>query len=294
MRITTILCPVDRSPISDRAMAYATAVSREFAARLSVLEVIDWRLPPMAHTSGELLEIPPEIQVEALAHLNRVAAPARDGGVATEVAVDAGPVVAGILNRATDIGADLVVIGTHGRGGFDRLALGSVAEKVLRKAGCPVLTVPPGAAAGLPSPLFATVLCAVDFSPPSVDAVRAAGEIARRWGGRLLALHVPPWPFGDATSATASVLKRDLEDEAREQLRRLVAHELPPPAVVSALLEAGTPRDEILACAQRHHADLIVLGVSGHGAVDRAILGSTAHAVVRHSQCPVLTVRAGS
>jgi universal stress protein A len=136
MRIKTVLCPVDRSEISSRALAYATAFAREYVARLSVLEVIDWRLPPLAGTAVELPAMPPEVQTDVLGHLHALTAPARDSGVPTEVGIDVGPVARRILERAEAVAADLVVVGTHGRSGFDRLALGSVAEKVLRKAGC--------------------------------------------------------------------------------------------------------------------------------------------------------------
>ena len=88
--------------------------------------------------------------------------------------------------------------------------------------------------------------------------------------------------------------KASLESRAREELDSLVAGEAAPPGHVTPVVLTGTPRDEILACARHQHADLIVLGVSGHGAIERAFLGSTAHGVIRHSDCPVLTVRTES
>jgi nucleotide-binding universal stress UspA family protein len=293
MRVKTILCPVDRSDLSNRALAYATALAREYVARLSVLEVIDWSLPPVAGTTTELLELPAHVQHDVLAHLHRLAAPARDLGVPIEVGIDAGPVVRRILERATALSADLIVLGTHGREGFDRLALGSVAEKVLRKAMCPVLTVPPGAGHPPAGSLFPTILCAVDLSPISPGVLRMGADLARRYGSQLVVAHVVPWPSGSEWDHDAAVeWKRTPESRARGALTRLLAEEAAPPATVSTCVRTGTPREEILACARDRHADLIVLGVSGHGAINRALLGSTAHGVVRHSDCPVLTVRA--
>jgi nucleotide-binding universal stress UspA family protein len=292
MRIKTILCPVDRSDISIRALAYATALAREYVARLSVLEVIDWRLPPLSGTAVDLLEMPPEVQADVLGHLHQLAAPARDVGVPTEVGIDVGPVVRRILERAADLAADLVVVGTHGRSGFDRLALGSVAEKVLRKAPCPVLTVPPAAVAPGSDRVFSTVLCAVDFSEPSADALRVAADLARRYRSALVLLHVVDWPFaGSDRPRPAPGLMGGLESRAQDDLAALVA-DIPAPPQVSTVVLTGRPRDEILTCARQRDADLIVLGVSGHGAVERALLGSTAHGVIRQSDCPVLTVRA--
>jgi nucleotide-binding universal stress UspA family protein len=290
MRIKTILCPVDRSDISDRAVAYATALARQYVARLSVLEVIDWRLPPVAGSPVELPEMPPEVQADALGHLNVVTTPAREAGVPTEVGIDVGPVVKRILERASHIHADLIVLGTHGRSGFDRLALGSVAEKILRKAHCPVLAVPPGSPLPASRSLFGTILCAVDFSSVSPEVFSVAADLARRYGCRLVVVNVA-WPFDETTTAAAEALRRDFESRAREMLTRLVAAEAAPPTDVSAVVLTGTPKDAILACARERHADLIVLGVSGHGAIDRALFGSTAHGVVRHSACPVLALR---
>ena len=291
MRIKTILCPVDRSEISVRALAYATALARQYVARLSVLEVIDWRLPPIAGTADELPEMPPEVQTDVLGHLNMLTAPARELGVPTEVGIDVGPVVRRILERASNVAADLIVVGTHGRGGFDRLALGSVAEKVLRKAACPVLTVPADAeTAG--DVLFPTILCAVDFSAASVDVLRIGADLARRYGSHLIVVHVVDWPFASSQHHSAAIgWKNSLEGRASDELSVLVADIPAPPAEVSQLVVTGTPRDEILACARTRRAGLIVLGVSGRGALERAFLGSTAHGVVRHSECPVLTVR---
>jgi nucleotide-binding universal stress UspA family protein len=294
MRIKAILCPVDRSEVSDRAMTYATALAREYVARLSVLEVIDWRMPPMVGAL-ELPAMPPEVQTAALGHLHRLASPARELGIPTEVGVDVGPVVRRILERASIVAADLIVVGTHGRGGFDRLALGSVAEHVLRMAECPVLTVPPHAVPPPTDPLFRMIVCAVDFSPVSADVLRIGADLARRHGGRLLVAHVVDWPFARTSGhETAVNFKTTLETRAHEDLSSLLAGEAAPPSNVASIVLTGTPRDEILACARNRHADLIVLGVSGHGAVERALLGSTAHGVVRHSECPVLTVRMSS
>jgi nucleotide-binding universal stress UspA family protein len=291
MRIKTVLCPVDRSKTSEQAMAYAIAVARQFAARLSLLEVIDWTLPPVSGVGTEFLDMPPEVQTQVLAHLNSLAAPARDAGIATEVGVQSGPVVRKILERADEIGAGLIVLGTHGRSGFERLALGSVAEKILRKASCSVLTVPPAAGPPAETP-FSRILCAVDLSPSSRDLLRVAAAFAVRFGGEIFVAHVVEWPFGPATgSDVGGGLLQGLEVKARDQLAALLADpELPPVKVSSAIL-TGRPTREILEGARARRADLIVMGVSGHGAIDRALVGSTTHGVIRESTCPVVTAR---
>ena len=148
------------------------------------------------------------------------------------------------------------------------------------------------AAAPTGSALFATILCAVDFSATSTDVVRVAADLARRYRGRLVVTYVVPCPFGDGTGLELDAgLTREAETRARDELTRLLAVEARAAVHACAIVLTGTPKDEILACARMRHASLIVLGVSGHGAIERALLGSTAHSVVRHSACPVLTVR---
>jgi nucleotide-binding universal stress UspA family protein len=291
MEIRTVLCPVDRSEISHRAFAYAVAIARRFGARLNVLEVIDWTLPPVAGDTSVLMEMPPDLQASTLEALQHLVAPARDAGIATEIAVTSGSVIRQILDRATAVEADMIVVGTHGRGGFERMALGSVAEKVVRKATCPVLTVPPGSPA-VPADLFRAILCPTDFSASSLAAVRLARTLARDLSARCMLVHVVHWPFsGEDSAPTAVDLRLRLENEAGDLLARLADDTSDAGAEVDTLVMTGVPRDEILAAADRTGADLLVMGLSGHGAVERGLLGSTTRGVISSAPCPVLTAR---
>ena len=115
-------------------------------------------------------------------------------GVAVDVAVDIGQPATAILDCSVRLPADLIVMGTHGAGGFEHFVLGSVAEKVLRRAACPVLTVPPRAHATSVLP-FKRVLCAVDFSDASLDGAALRLSLARGIGAALTLLHVIEWPW---------------------------------------------------------------------------------------------------
>ena len=219
----------------------------------------------------------------------------------TEVAIDVGPVVRRILERASNVAADLIVVGTHGRGGFARLALGSVAEKVLRKATCPVLTVPPRAQATSQLP-FRRLLCAVDFSEWSLEALKLAVSFAQESGATLTLLHVLEWPwheppppaFDDLPIAQADALRsyrQYLEATALTRLWTLVPEKLAGRITVVSRVSHGKPYVEILRVAAEDKADLIVLGVHGRRAIDLLLLGSTTNQLVRHATCPVLTLR---
>jgi nucleotide-binding universal stress UspA family protein len=293
MHIKTVMVGVDGSDISRRAFDYATAMARRFAARLSVLEVIDWTLPPLASNLSTVSEMPADLQAAALEALNGLVEPARAVGVVTEICLETGGVVPQILRRAEAISADLLVVGTHGRSGFERLMLGSVAEKVLRKATCPVLTVPFGP--GHPGdPPFRKILCGTDFSEASVAAVRAARGLAAELGATCLVAHVVHWPFGpEIAEPPAVAFRHSLEGQARDRLDRLVEVTAVDGGPAEAILATGEPARELLGIGDGYAIDLIVLGVSGHGAMNRAVIGSTTAAVLRQATCPVLTFRSG-
>jgi nucleotide-binding universal stress UspA family protein len=136
--IRTILHPTDFSVYSAAAFELACALARDYGARLVVLHV----KPPVEAVFGELGPLPPEPPEarQALYDELRTVRPA-DARLPVEHRLREGGVVEGILEEASASGCDLIVLGTHGRTGLGRLLLGSVAEPVLRRAPCPVLTV---------------------------------------------------------------------------------------------------------------------------------------------------------
>ena len=215
-----------------------------------------------------------------------------------------GDAVGEILSQATDMKADLLVMGTHGRSGFERLLLGSVTEKMLRKASCPVLTVPrrhPDAVPATPV-LFKQILCPVDFSDCSMQALNYAMSLAQEADAHLTVLHVIGDELEVTPDAYGAIIMNDLEsladfrrrheDDARKRLERGRAR------VGCRVLqcgddgvEGGKPSREILRVAAEQQTDLIVVGVQGRGAADLMFFGSTTNHVVREATCPVLTVR---
>ena len=286
-----ILSPVDESPLSVRAFEYALAIAKWQSAQLSVLEVIDWTLPPVAGEIGGPLRPPTELIAMTQERLAHLIAPARREGVDVTPYVESGRVVEQILETATTMAADLIVMGTHGRGGFQRLVLGSVTEKVIRRARCPVLTVPHGANR-IPDRPFRTILCATDLSKPSADGVQYAQWLADKTGATLVLAHVIEfWPFVE-TSVPISMesFRERLHADARKELTRLVGLG-PASARTEVVVVEGRPKRDVLAMATDRDVDLIVIGVAGRGAVDLAVLGSTTHHIIRSAACPVLTVR---
>jgi nucleotide-binding universal stress UspA family protein len=184
-------------------------------------------------------------------------------------------------------------MGTHGLSGLDRALLGSVTEKVLRQALCPVLTVPPVLAAPTKIP-YKRLLCPVDFSASSLSALRYAFALAEEADASLTILHVFDWPRDSdplVDGINTKEFRRIIEEDARERLDALVTDDVRQWCLPSTAVAYGKPRDAILELATKEEMDLIVMGVRGRNTVDLTVFGSTTHHVVRRAACPVLTLR---
>jgi nucleotide-binding universal stress UspA family protein len=293
--ITRILCPVDLSDCSRHALDHAFAIARHYRATIAALFVVPpatalipaadlGTYPLVVFTAEELAQLRGELEQFVK----------RDAGdVAFTVEVADGNVVAEIVARAS--AADLVVLGTHGRTGLERLMLGSVTERVLVKTARPVLTVPPRAPAAIPATdLFTRILCAVDFSPASMKALEAAATLAKDLNATLSVAHVlerfpidepvmmgePGTPEHDrvASELAGTRLRENIPDSIRTlgPLREVVAE--------------GKAYREILRLAEQERSELIVMGAHRSGGGPHTF-GSTTNQVVRRATCPVLTLK---
>ncbi len=292
MKLQRILCGIDFSDCSRHAFDRAVAVARTENAALTVLHVA----PSGPQFDARRIESDMERFLEI--------DPAR-GVEVNWVAWEATHVDDEILAQAKRRAADLIVVGTHGRSGFQRLMLGSIAEKVLRKAEPPVLTVPPASVrpASSRQAAFERILCAIDFSEWSLAGLRYAVSLAERHDARLGVCHVidliaPIYdpivgPLYDPL-ASAPVEHGYLtagEIVTRERLRSLLTREIRGTIAVDELVAKGKPHHELVQLAGKWRSDLIVMGTHGRHMIDRAVFGSTVEPVVRRAPCPVLTVR---
>jgi nucleotide-binding universal stress UspA family protein len=292
-----IICPVDFSESSVRALAHAAALARWYDATLTVLHVVPTFDPVQVRGDlGQPVQVvtpPPREQVieEMSRSLNLPGVSSR----ATPVA-EAGDPQATIIDQAISKRADLIVMGTHGRRGFKRLLLGSVTETVLREAPCPVLTVPPHAPETVSEPrAFKRILCPIDFSPSALQALGFALDLARQADGRVTLLHIVEWLAEEEPRASAHFnipeYRRYMVADAQERLRGLVADESRTWVEIDDAVVFGRAHREILRAAESTPADLIVMGAQGRGGVGLALFGSTTQQVVRSAMCPVLTAR---
>jgi len=291
-----ILCPVDFSESSTRALAHAAALTRWYEAHLTVLHVAPTFDPVQIRGDlGVPVEfVTPVTREEVLSELSRIL---ERSGVSPDahLIAQAGDASTTIVREALTTRADLIVIGTHGRRGFKRLLLGSVAETVLHEAPCPVLTVSPHTeAASADVVTFKRILCPIDFSPPALQALGFALDLARQAGGRVTLLHVVEWLAEDEpTHFNVPEFRGHMVNDAKQRLRSLVAEESRAWCEIDDVIVSGRAHRGILQEAAARSADLIVMGAQGRGSVGLALFGSTTQQVVRGAACPVLTVRGG-
>jgi nucleotide-binding universal stress UspA family protein len=297
--IKRILCPIDFSEHSRDALNAAVAMARAFEARLIALHVFtSWpavdAIPPLANDARSSKAVDADAIRRVLEDFTRPAAERVDLIARVDEAADAHRQ---ILAAADSSKADLLVLGTHGRSGFERAVLGSITEKLLRKARCPVMVVPrPGEKSDLGGAVhFRRVLCGVDFSTGSERALTYAMSMARRAAGQLTLLHVveaAPGLFeGDGVDLRAF---RVATEGARARLSTLIPDSLRSLCVVDTVVSEGRPSQEILRVAAERKTDLILMGVEGRGAIERMMFGSNTDRVIRQAACPVLAVPAQS
>jgi nucleotide-binding universal stress UspA family protein len=288
--IRHILCPFDLSQASAIAVAQAVACARATGARLTALHVLE---------PGQGEEEPSASYLEVLTEWLRVRTGGGPDSQAFTLVTPHGQPAQEIVSTAQTLAADLIVMGTHGFTGFDRGVLGSVTEKVLRKAPCPVLTVPPHSA-----PAFALdaprVLCAIDFSDCSLAALELVLGGVLGGPARVTLLHVLEWPwheppapaFDEIPQAEADALRafrKRREDAARVRLEALEPEGFH--GRCRSRVAHGRSYEEILRVAADEQPDFIALGVHGRNTLDLALFGSNAQQLVRRAECPVLTVR---
>jgi len=222
-----ILCPVDLSEASRRALDYALALGRQHDAAVRAVQVVD--LGSWVGMSVEGVDIPMTGQTLAALEeqLGWWVARGIGGGAGASTEVREGAVGPGILAAAEELGAHLIVMATHGRTGFQRLAMGSVAEVVLRTARCPVLVVPSREDAVVRTGTLTRVVCAMDFSASASRTLAWARLFVPETSPHALSLvHVVDWPFGDAHSDQSVLsLRERLGQDATALLRRLVVGE---------------------------------------------------------------------
>ena len=293
-----ILLATDFSPPADLAYAYAAGMARVLPAGMLILNVLEGPpgLDPEFPVNTVFLKQIQEESDRELAKLTRVA---EKNGIACVTRQVYGRPAACVSRVAEEVRATLIVMGTHGRTGWDRLLLGSVAEAVVREAPCPVLTMrlsPEAADAERHgSATIAQVLVPLDFSEFAQEAFEYAAMLAKQFGAKVRLVHAMesaayPLDFALFGVSEAAALRGRIQARLHELMSVLKADGVE----AEVVCETGTAAEVIVKEAGRFPPGAkgaIVMGTHGRRGLNRLALGSVAEYVVRHAACPVFTVK---
>ncbi|MFZ0639511.1 MAG: universal stress protein [Candidatus Acidiferrales bacterium] len=291
--IKRILCPIDFSEFSLRAYRSALSLAEHYRAKLVAQHIVEmWRYPSatFAISAGLYDQFRQALRESGAEQLQEFVKQHTPDEIHPELVVQEGTAPDFILAFAQAQKIDVIVMGTHGRRGFDRLMLGSVTDRVMRAAPCPVLAVckPPHdsmAAGKEPGHIrhLSRILFCTDFSGNSARALDYALSAAAEYNAELTLLHVleevpSPAKKEEALAAAVKQLDKLVPAEARKTLK------------IKTAVRVGKPYAQIIQLAQEAQIDMAVMGAHGCGALDLAVFGSTTYRVMQLGPCPVLAV----
>ncbi len=292
LEIKLILCPVDFSEFSIRAYLYALSLAEHYGAKVVAQHIVEVSRYPYADyvaSTGDYAEFSRALREGGQQRLQAFLKTHGHDAIQPELVVHDGAAPDCILSYAEKHNADLIVMGTHGRRGYDRVVLGSVTNRVMRRASCPVLAICKSQQESSTeghehhAHHLRRILFCTDFSDNSELALRYALSATDEYDAELTLLHVLE-DIRNPSKAQAAVAT------ATEQLDKLIPPEIRKALKIKTEVRLGKPYQQIIELAQETQIDTIVMGVRGRGAVDLAVFGSTTYRVLQLGPCPVLAV----
>ena len=280
----TIVVPLDESTLAEEALPWAAYLARAYDCSVKLLTVWDAGHHVLERVALHHRPVAGAVEGELRSYLRRVAQRADLAGVAVTEEVRSGHVQSELRDAVDELDVRLVALTTHGRGGLRRFTMGSIADSLIRTATRSALVVHPASS----RPPVARILVPLDGSATAELALAEARDLAAALGAEIHLLRAVdllgqigmPWPAYGI-------------DDAREQLTAWAEEYLGAvehPGETHSVAE-GRPLDVILDYADRHGCGFIVMGTHGRGGVRRLALGSTADAIMRAADRPVLLVR---
>jgi nucleotide-binding universal stress UspA family protein len=295
---TSILVPLDGSPLAEAALPPAVALAARLGARVTLLHVLEADAPATVH--GE-----PHLVSATAADLYLHAIAARWAGRGAELLTHVHPnlahdVARGIAEHTIELGADLIALCTHGHGGVRGFLFGSIAQQVLRRSPAPVLLVEPSYD-GRPAPPFdlRVLLLPLDGTPDAREALPLAVALAAATRARLHIARVVPTlgklsgrdiPGATMSPAATSALLDIEQEDARGQLQRILDDQ-PATLQITAEVRRGDVAEELDRAAERVNADLVIMSTHGRAGLDGFLTGSTAAKLLAHQDRPMLLLR---
>jgi nucleotide-binding universal stress UspA family protein len=297
LEIKLILCPIDFSEYSIRAYQHALSLAGHYRAKLVAQHIVELSRYPYADfvaSTGDYAGFCRVLREGGKEQLEKFVKKHTHDEIQPELVVHQGVAPDCILSFAQARKTDLIVMGTHGRRGYDRLVLGSVTNRVMRTATCPVLAIcrPPHepVAADMAAEKewghvhhLSRILFCTDFSENSERALNYAISVTEEYDAELTLLHVLEEVPSPAKTEEAIAT-------ATKQLDKLIPPGGRKTVKIKTAVRIGKPYQQIIQLALEAHIDLVAMGVRGRGALDLAVFGSTTYRVLQLGSCPVLAV----
>jgi nucleotide-binding universal stress UspA family protein len=287
---TTILVPLDGSPVAERALPFAQTMAR--ATRAGLLLVRSALLEPS--TDETVLDKQAQALTEARRYLESIVSQLRST-TRVETAVLYGEAAAAILTVVTSRKVDLVVMSSHGHSGLDRWVIGTVADRVLRRADVPVLVIPAACVAASLDGRALRILVPLDGSSLAEEALESAKDLARVLHAELVLVRAidpmhgvsvgPTWYVSPAFEGSS------LASEVHRYLELTAARLRDQGLTVAIRCAIGPPGPTIAAAASEEHVTMIAMTPHGIVGPSRLLLGSVATTVLQEAHVPVLLVR---
>ncbi|MDZ7290142.1 MAG: universal stress protein [candidate division KSB1 bacterium] len=297
IRLNKILVPTDFSTCADQALAHAIILGNAMKSEVTLLHVVTLFDESVNHSSrhfSDLAKFYQEVEQTVSSQMRGLSAQHPSLTVRQEVVRGYSPAEE-IVRFAEEKNDDLIVMGTHGRTGLGHLLLGSVAERVVRSAKCPVLTVRKMHADIMRRSGYQRILVPLDFSQYSKHALRYGVELAKQFNSQLDILHVIEEQVQPAYYVSGEIslfnLVPDIREKSRAALKEFVEGDMPANLDFLLHLREGRSHTEIVAFAEEQETDVIVLATHGLSGLEHLLLGSTAEKVIRKAKCAVLTVK---
>jgi nucleotide-binding universal stress UspA family protein len=271
-KLKRILAPTDFSELSGEAARLAARIAAQNDAEL-VLFYADPFLPPPHFLGSDVGDVAASLansKTLAEEELEKLRAEVVPATVRSRSVVIEDLPVAAIVDWSNRNEVDLVVMGTHGRSGINRIMLGSVSERVLREGSVPLLLVRPHQSAEI-----RTIVCPVNLSPIAQRTLEYAAGFATAAGAQLALWHVP-----------------ESHEPEGESIEQWIPPQLREKVTFHRLEQGGDPAEHLIHAAREEGADLIIIGAQHRRFVDTTVIGSTTVKITRHAPCPVLVVTA--
>jgi nucleotide-binding universal stress UspA family protein len=296
-RINKILCTVDFSNYSAGGLHCAVGISEKLDAKLYVYHSIHSPRDPIYGATE--FQRGRDLEKKLTEIHNKIEDLMINCAVDWEAVFSVGDPVVESARMCNELGIDLVVAASHGISGFKRVFLGTVVERLARNISRPMIVTHESnidAGAGLERPFagFKRIVVGCDFHEDSIPSIKQAVNFAKSFQASLHLLHVMESPVYeemiDLTEAPYSEVQEKLSAKMLTRLGELLPRSIREGLDVQPEISTGLPAEEIVTCAKRLDADLIVLGVRKHDNFDKIMIGSSTESVLRKAPCTILAV----